>query len=95
MKNECVIDLDAAAPHQEYYRVARIKKKCRRAYRIYRVVSRCVVAAILLGVLCFGLRLMYPTVGKTAPEAATEQSTETAPSSEECQVKMVVERTGV
>lgn len=95
MKNECVIDLDAAAPHQEYYRVARIKKKCRRAYRIYRVVSQCGVAAILWGVLCFGLRLMYPTVGKTAPEAATEQSTETAPSSEECQVKMVVERNGV
>ena len=93
--NECAIDLDAAAPHREYFRAAQIKKKCRRAYRIYRVVSRCAVAAILLGVLCFGLWLMRSTVGKTAPEAATVQATDTAPSSEACQVKMVVEMNGV
>ena len=95
--NECIFDLDAAAPHPE---IVQVKRKHKRVVRTYRTIFICMMAAILL---CVALWRLTPAIEGAVPEttvgqskeAATEQSTETAPSSEECQVKMVVEMNGV
>ena len=95
--NECIFDLDAAAPHPE---IVQMKRKHKRAVRTYRTIFICMMAAILL---CVALWRLLPAIEEAVPEttagqsteAATEQSTETAPSSEACQVKMVVEMNGV